>query len=33
MFHVIDGEAVIIIDGQSVNLKSGEAMIIDILPL
>ena len=28
LVHVIDGEAVIIIDGQSINLKSGEATIM-----
>ena len=28
LVHVIDGEAVITIDGQSLNLKSGEATIM-----
>jgi len=28
LVHVIDGEAVIIIDGDSKNLKTGEAIIM-----
>ena len=28
LVHVIDGEAVVIIDGKSINLKSGEAVIM-----
>ena len=28
LVHVIDGEAVITIDGHSINLKSGEATIM-----
>ena len=28
LVHVIDGEAVIIIDGERINLKSGEATIM-----
>ncbi len=28
LVHVVDGEAVITIDGQSLNLKSGEATIM-----